>query len=127
MLDLANIYAAKAIAISAQYGGPYHSGLIVDYAAPVYDSGGSIVTAGARQVRECQAQVDSATQAMRAADGYTEGDMRILVLASGLAGAVTTDSRIEITSGPHVGGWLVASVARDPIGVYWELRGRRAN
>lgn len=127
MMDLANIYAAKAIAISAQYGGPYHSGFIVDYAAPVYDSGGSIVTAGARQVRECQVQVDSATQAMRAADGYTEGDMRILVLASGLSGAITTDSRVEITAGPNVGSCLVASVARDPLGVYWELRGRRAN
>lgn len=127
MLDLGATFAAKAAAISAQFGGPYHAALIVDYAAPVYDDGGSIVTAGARQTRACQAQVDAATQAMRAVDGFTEADMRILVLADGLAGSITTDSRVEITAGPHVGNWLVASVARDPLGIYWELRGRRAN
>lgn len=127
MLDLAATYAAKAVAISAQYGGPYHAALIVDYATPVYDSGGSIVTAGARQTRVCMAQVDAATQAMRAADGYTEADMRVMVLSDGFAGGITTDSRVEITAGPHVGNWLVASVARDPLGIYWELRGRRAN
>ena len=127
MLNLASIYATKAMAISAQLGGPYHSARIVDFAQPVFDSGGSIVTPGARQERACMAQVDAATQAMRAAEGFTESDMRIMVLASGLFGEITTDSRVEIIEGPHVGNWLVASVSRDPLGIYWELRGRRAN
>ena len=125
MLDLAQVFAQRAAFISAQYGGPYHAARIVDFAAPVYDDGGSIVTAGARQERACQAQVDAATQAMRAADGFADGERRILVIASGLAGEITTDSRVEILAGPHGGEWLVASVASDPFGTYWELRGRR--
>lgn len=127
MMDMAKIFAGHAASVSAKFGGPYHSARVVDFAAPVYDGGGSIVTAGARQERSCLAQVDSATQAMRASDGFADGDMRILVIGDGIAGNITTDSRVEITAGPHVGSWFVAGVSRDPFGAYWELRGRRAN
>ena len=127
MLDIGAAWAARARFISAAYGGPYHAARIIDFAEPVYDSGGSITTAGARVERECLAQVDAATQAMRAADGFADGDMRILVMADSLEGEITTDSRVEIVAGPHAGEWLVASVARDPFGAYWELRGRRGN
>jgi hypothetical protein len=120
------VFASRARALSGQYGGPYHSAVVVDYGAPIYDGGGSLSAPRQRIARDCIAQVDAATQAMRSADGFADGDMRILVLADSLSGEITTDSRVEILAGPHIGNWLVASVARDPFGAYWELRGRRA-
>lgn len=65
-------------------------------------------------------QLDTATQAMRLSEGYVDGDVRILVLASGVA-MITTDCEIA------AGGtrWMIESVAVDPAGTYYELRGRR--
>jgi len=68
-----------------------------------------------------KAQLEAATEAMRAAEGYTEKDVRILVLAHGVD---EPDSDCEIT----VRGvrYLIANVGRDPAGAYWDLHGRRA-
>jgi hypothetical protein len=65
-------------------------------------------------------QVDAATQAMRSADNYVETDQRILVLAHGVD-AIDTDCEI-VARGVR---WGIASVARDPAGSYYELRGQR--
>jgi hypothetical protein len=68
-----------------------------------------------------KAQLDSTSHAMREAEGYVEGDQRIFVLASGLA-AISTDD--EITIGEQ--RWMIQSVATDPAGAYFELRGRKS-
>lgn len=68
-----------------------------------------------------KAQLDAATQAMRAADSYVDTDMRIIVLASGVD-PITADD--EITVGAV--RWSIASVAQDPAGAYYDLHGRRA-
>jgi hypothetical protein len=60
---------------------------------PVYDAGGNI-TGYSGGDTACKAQVDAATDAMRRAEGYAEGDARIIVLAQGLSGI---DSDHEIT------------------------------
>jgi hypothetical protein len=69
-----------------------------------------------------RAQLDEASQAMMAADGYAETDQRILVLASGVD-PITTDCEIELP----VGGtrWSIASVTQDPARAYYDLRGRK--
>jgi hypothetical protein len=81
-------------------------------------AGGGTASFAAESVK---AQLDETTQAMRAAEGYTDTDQRILVLAEGVD-PITTDD--EIT----VGGirWAIASVSQDPCGAYFELRGRRS-
>jgi hypothetical protein len=127
MLNMVAKFATVAQAVSAAYGGPYYDALVHSAGEPVFDSGGSIVTPGIASSWTCQAQVDSVTQDMRQAEGYTDADMRILVLADTLAGAITLDNTIEVLAGPHAGAWMIASINRDPFGVYWELRGRRAN
>lgn len=66
-----------------------------------------------------KAQIDAATQAMREAQGYTDTDQRILVLASGI-GEITTDDEITVDGRR----WSVASVAADPAQAYFDLRGR---
>ena len=126
MLNMAAKYASIAQAVSAAYGGPYFDAIIHSKGEAVYDDGGSIVTPGTPTQKSCQAQVDLATQDMRAAEGFTDGDMRILILAEGIVGAISLDDRVEVLAGPHAGTWLIQSIARDPFGIYWELRGRPA-
>lgn len=65
-------------------------------------------------------QIDQASQAMRAAEGYVEGDVRILMLAHGVP-APDTDAEVG------AGGirYMIESVATDPAGSYYELRGRK--
>ncbi|MES2783599.1 MAG: hypothetical protein V4657_12455 [Pseudomonadota bacterium] len=123
---MAQFFAGKALAISAMYGGPYYDALVHSPGEAVYDDGGSIITPGDATVRTCQAQVDSVTQDMRREEGFVDGDVRILVLATTLSGAITTDDQIEILGGANVGRFMVQSVSRDPFGVYYELRGRPA-
>ncbi|TKD50218.1 hypothetical protein [Sphingomonas baiyangensis] len=111
------------MALSARYGGPYHAATASWPGTPVMDAGGSIVTPGTPVTSDCSAQVDAATEAMRQAEGYAEGDARILVL--GLE-ALDTDARLTIAAGPHAGTWTLQSVELDPIAVGWVCRGRRA-
>ncbi len=69
----------------------------------------------------CRAQVDAASERLRAAAGTTERQVRILVPASSLSGAIATDDQIS------VGGqrYAVAAVDRDSAGVMFDLRARR--
>lgn len=67
-------------------------------------------------------QIDAATEAMRGAEGYVDGDVRILMLAHGVASPTTDD---ELGAGGK--RYMIESVATDPCGSYYELRGRRKN
>lgn len=125
-MTIADAFGALAADISTAIGGPYFDALIHHKGTATYDSGGSIVTPGTPSSNACLAQVDAMTDAMRAQDGFVEGDARILVLASGLESSIDTDNKIEITAGPHVGRWAVQAVGRDSFGIYYELRGRSA-
>lgn len=126
MLNLAKVFAERAALISAKFGGPYYDAIVHSPGEPVYDNGGSIATPGTATQATCQAQVDSVTQDMRAVEGFIEGDVRILVLTITITGEITTDDQIEILGGANVGWWLVQSVTRDAMGIYYELRGRSA-
>lgn len=68
-----------------------------------------------------KASLDSATDAMRQAEGYVETDVRILVLAHGVT-RPTTDCEITIR-GTRYG---IRSVGTDPAQAAWELHGRLA-
>lgn len=69
-----------------------------------------------------KAQRDDMNEAMRAAAGYTDRDVRFLVLAQGLAEPIDSDCRL-IYGGET---YLVSSARTDPAGAYWECRCRRA-
>lgn len=68
-----------------------------------------------------KASLDLANERMRAAEGYTDQDVRILMLAYG-ASEPTSDDEITV-KGQR---WSIASVATDPATAAWEMRGRRA-
>lgn len=124
-MSLAETFAGIALGFSDAIGGPFVEAVVITPGTPVLDTGGDIVTAGSPLNRTCRAQADSATEAMRRAQGFADGDIRILVLSASLDGSITTDDRVEISSGPFAGTYSVESVARDPANVGFELRGRR--
>ncbi|MDO9490125.1 MAG: hypothetical protein Q7J32_17255 [Sphingomonadaceae bacterium] len=73
----------------------------------------------------CRAQIDAASETMRAAHGRgadaTAHEVRILVLAAGLAGPITTDDRIGIDGQLYA----ITTVGRDPAGAIFDLGARR--
>ncbi|RSV15679.1 hypothetical protein CA235_07450 [Sphingomonas sp. ABOLF] len=125
---LSDVFASAAVAVSGAFGGPYHAGKVHTVSETTYDAGGSILTPGQPVERDCMVQVDAVTEAMRQAEGFTERDVRLLVI--GLAGDLDTDALVEVLPGAtapadHVGLWSIQSVSRDSLGVYRECRGRR--
>jgi hypothetical protein len=126
MIPMAAQFAAIAARLSSQFGGPYHRATAIWQDAPVFDSGGSIVTPGAVVSFPCLCQVDGVTESMRRSESYTEKDMRLLILREGLGRAIDSGATVDVLTGPHAGRWLVASVTADAAGVYYECTGRRA-
>ncbi len=122
----AEAFAGIATQISASFGGPYHDSIAHWPGVPVIDDGGSIVAPGTPIALPCQAQVDTVTEAMRAEVGFTDRDVRLLVLTSTLAGELDTAATVEVEAGPGAGRYALQSVVRDPLGVTWDCRGRRA-
>lgn len=117
------IFASLATGFSDAFGGPYQAATARCPGTPTYDTGGSIIAPGTPTQTACRAQGEAATQAMRADGGFLETDIRLLVI--GMA-ALDTLAQIEIEAGPHAGTWALMSVARDPVGVGFECRARRA-
>lgn len=126
-MDLAATFTGIALSMSATFGGPYWPAQVIDQAADDFDTGGSIANnPGEPILRDCMAQIDSATEAMRQAEGYAEGDVRFMILSATLMGSVGTDATVEVLGGPHTGAWLVSAIERDPMAIYYQGRGRRA-
>lgn len=123
-MSIADAFADIALGFAAATGAGFHDAQAKWPGVPTRDTGGSITAPGTPIVKACSAQVDAATEAMRAEDGYQDKDVRILVLAATLDAELDTEARLEVLAGPHVGTYLLASVDRDPCGVYFECRGR---
>lgn len=124
MLDEA--FAQIAVAVSDALGGPYHDAILRWPGEPVTDEGGSIVSPGQPDAYECKAQVDICTEAMRGEAGYTDKDVRLIILAPGLSRRVDTEARLQILRGPHAGTWTIAGDSLDAMGFAFDGRGRAA-
>ena len=85
------------------------------------DNEGNILPAVGTDV-PCRAQMDGATYAMRQSEGYSEGDVRIIILSARLGVEVTTDCQISV-SGTR---WMVQSAELDAASSHWVCRGRAA-
>lgn len=87
---------------------------------PIYDEDtGEIIGYEGGDV-PCKAQVDAATDAMRRADGFAEGDVRLIVLAMGLP-ELNSDHEVSVSATRY----RLQSVKRDPAASHWVCRGRR--
>lgn len=69
----------------------------------------------------CRAQIEAASEAMQAGAGAAERRVRILVLASSLAGPIGSGDRLSI------GGerYAITAVARDAAGAVYDLAAQR--
>lgn len=112
--DLAGVF-------SAAFSGLYVEATLYRPSAFADDGKGGGTSSGFGPGEPVKAQLDSATQAMRASEGFVETDQRILVLAHGVA-PIDTDCEISV-KGQR---WAIASVTQDPAGAYYDLHGRRA-
>lgn len=65
-------------------------------------------------------QVDRCTEAMRSAPGYTQDDVRLLILQSGVDGPKPTSDDIIIARGER---WKIYEIYEDPARSYWGGRG----
>ena len=122
MPNLGAAFAQIAGAVSSAFGGPYHAAKLLYAGVAVKDEGGSIVTPASPVSVDCQVQVDSATDAMRAEEEFVEGDVRLLIL--GLS-SIAEKSKIRMDAGPFAGQvYAVQSKGRDTMAFGWECRAR---
>jgi hypothetical protein len=110
--------------VSRRIGAGFWPAVVITSSGATFDNGGSIIAPGVVTERDCLVQVDEVTSAMRQAEGYAEGDVRLLVLAGGLTGALTVDARVLVTAGPHIGLYNVRSAALDVAASHWDCLGR---
>ena len=74
---------------------------------------------------QIKGQVDACTEAMRREEGFTDRDVRLIVLQVGPSGAITrpnTDCKVSLGGDTSA----IQSVGSDPANSYWEMRGRPA-
>ena len=124
MLD--QVFSGLATGFAAQFGAPFGDAVASWPGVPSHDAGGSITTPAAPTTASCKAQFDAPTQAMRASEGFLETDARILVLAASLVGTLDESAKIVVASGANTGTWALLSVTRDPAGIGYECRARKA-
>lgn len=117
-----NLLSGGAAALFGEIMAPlYLSGTVRSHVTTYSDRGGQT---RAPTSRDCLVQVDQATQAMRAADGFAVTDRALYVLAASLSGELSSDDQITVNEGPHAGAsWRVAEpIDRDPAGAYYRCR-----
>lgn len=66
-------------------------------------------------------QVDLCTEAMQRQDGYTNSDVRLLILQAGLTTKITTNDLVYVNDRDET--YKVATVSQDPGESYFECRG----
>lgn len=88
---------------------------------PVYDEYGNITGYAGGADTAIKVQRDNASYAMRQADGYSDGDVMLIILAQDI-GPVTTD--MQVTDGYGV-RWMVASANLDAAASHWICRGAK--
>lgn len=67
-------------------------------------------------------QIDRADEAMRKSAGYTDTDVKLIILQAGVAGRQPNSDDIVIAQGQR---WKVSGVRQDPARSHWIMRGIR--
>lgn len=110
---------------SAAFGGIFLDGLLHrDGTDPIYDGEGNITGYGGGAEIPMKVQRDACSYTMRQSEGYTEGDVMLIILAAPLNGLkVTTDFQVSDGSGQR---WTIQSADLDAASSHWICRGREA-
>ncbi|WP_066770094.1 hypothetical protein [Sphingobium sp. CCH11-B1] len=109
----------------AALGGLYLDGILHrDGVNPVYDDEGNITGYAGADDMPIKVQRDACSYSMRQSEGYSEGDVMLIILASSLAGTkVTTDMQATDGAGDR---WTIKSHDLDAASSHWICRGRVA-
>ncbi|OGT55483.1 MAG: hypothetical protein A3E01_09245 [Gammaproteobacteria bacterium RIFCSPHIGHO2_12_FULL_63_22] len=106
------------------FGGLYPDGLLHrDGTEPVYDSFGNITGYSTAEDIAIKVQRDACSYSMQRAQGFSDGDVMLIILADGLDILVTTDMHVTDGDGNR---WMVKSADLDAASSHWVLRGRAA-
>ena len=105
--------------LNGVFGGLYPSGSLVRRTITEDAGGSQTVTETTTAIK---VQTDRVTEAMRAAPGYTDTDVALIILTAGLGGDVTTDDHVIDGRGDR---WSVTMPALDAFGSHWTVRGQR--
>lgn len=107
----------------AAFGGLYLDGTLhAGTGAPIYDAQRRITGYTDPGDVACKVQVDSASEAMRRTEGFAEGDVRLIILSTGLSADITSDHEVTARSVRY----RLLSADRDAAASHWICRGRRA-
>lgn len=101
----------------AAFGGLYLAGTLIRVTLTDDGEGGYSVS---HAVHAIKGQVDQASERMRRAESYTDGDMRVIVLQSGVTVEPNTDD-LAILGGKV---WALSGIQADPAITHWEMTGR---
>lgn len=102
------------------FGAFYLPETLTRYTIAEDGKGGGAATPSEQPVR---VQQDACTEAMRNQAGYTDTDVRLLILQAGVTGG-PIDTDCKVTSKGE--SYSIAWVTEDPAGSYWECRAQRA-
>lgn len=130
MLNLPSAFLGLATAFSSALGAPFYDGAIVSEETPGhYDDDGNWVPGEPATERPCKVQIDTVDERMRP-EGWTDKDYRFIVLSASITGSIDTDAQVKVTDAKapedFQGAWMVSGLQRDPGGIGWVGRGRRA-
>jgi hypothetical protein len=105
------------------FGGLYLNGTLTRVTiVPDGEGGGS----STETTQPCKVQIDACTEVMRAAPGYGDEDVRLLILQASVTtgGPINSDCSVTPATGRHAGRKfdLHAPITEDPASSYWECR-----
>jgi len=124
-VNLPAAFASLAKMASAAMGAPFFAATILSQDTPgaLGDDGG-FVPGDDPAERTCTVQIDAMDERMRP-EGWTDKDVRFIILTDSLAGPIDSDARVEVATGPFAGTWSVSSLEMDPAGIGWVGKARR--
>lgn len=114
-----SIYSDISELFGDVFGAMYLDGALTHLVRSDDSYGGGATTEVSEAVK---IQVDECTERMREEEGYTSGDVRLIILQSGVGIALDTDCRATVDGATYI----IASVDQDPAQSYWECRARPA-
>lgn len=114
-----SIYSDISALFGDVFGAMYLDGTLTQFVRADDSYGGGATAEVSEAVK---LQVDACTERMREEEGYTSGDVRLIILQSGVGIALDTDCRATVDGATYI----IASVDQDPAQSYWECRARPA-
>jgi len=131
-INLPSAFAGIASRVTAAFGAPFWSGVILFDGTPGYtDDDGNWVPGSPATEYPCMAQIDGADEYMKAVEGFADKEVQLIILRASLPVDLdlNTDTRVLIddAKAPPMfrGTWLSSSLTLDPAGIGYGGKAKR--